>query len=159
MRMGYNVGNGRPAMRNSGREDRKVMEEQFIQTILTHYPQTQAIYLFGSYAADQQRADSDIDIALLLPPKTAKEAGNLALSQLHLSLVEQSGRDVDLINLRLVSSVFQKEIITEGQRIFCADVFAADEFEMLTLSFYQKLNEERREIMEAFARTGRAYPV
>jgi hypothetical protein len=30
---------------------------------------------------------------------------------------------------------------------------------MLVLSFYQKLNEERREILAAFAETGRAYPV
>ncbi|MCZ7670644.1 MAG: hypothetical protein M5U34_27580 [Chloroflexi bacterium] len=45
------------------------------------------------------------------------------------------------------------------RRIFCADEYAADEFEMLTLSYYQKLNEERREILAEFARTGRAYPV
>jgi predicted ATPase len=35
----------------------------------------------------------------------------------------------------------------------------ADEFEMLMLSFYQKLNEERQDILAEFARTGRAYPV
>lgn len=135
------------------------MNDQIIQTVLTHYPQTQAIYLFGSYAAGQQNADSDVDIALLLPPIVAKEAGAFPLSPLHLSLADQLGQEVDLINLRLVTSVFQKEIITEGQRIFCADVYAADEFEMLVFSFYQKLNEERRGILKAFAQTGRAYPV
>jgi hypothetical protein len=30
---------------------------------------------------------------------------------------------------------------------------------MLVLSFYQKLKEERREIVEAFLASGRAYPV
>ncbi len=135
------------------------MKKQIIETILSHYPQTQAIYLFGSYAAGQERADSDVDIALLLPPEMAKRAGNLALSQLHLSLSEQLGKEVDLINLRQVSSVFQKEIIMAEQKIFCADTAVADEFEMLTLSFYQKLNEERREILAEFARTGRAYQV
>jgi hypothetical protein len=30
---------------------------------------------------------------------------------------------------------------------------------MLTLSYYQKLNEERREILAAFAESGRAYDV
>lgn len=30
------------------------------------------------------------------------------------------------------------------------DTRAPDEFEMRTLSYYQKLNEERREILEAF---------
>lgn len=135
------------------------MKKQIVETVLSHYLQTQAIYLFGSYAAGQERADSDVDIALLLPPEMAKRAGNLALSQLHLSLSEQLGKEVDLINLRQVSSVFQKEIIMAEQKIFCADTVAADEFEMLTLSFYQKLNEERREILAEFACTGRAYQV
>jgi len=31
-----------------------------------------------------------------------------------------------------------------------------DEFEMLTLSYYQKLNQERAGILEKFAKSGRA---
>ena len=45
------------------------------------------------------------------------------------------------------------------RRIFCADAYAADEFEMMTLSFYAKLGDERREILEQFRETGRAYSV
>jgi hypothetical protein len=33
------------------------------------------------------------------------------------------------------------------------------EFEALTLSLYQKLNDERRDILAAFHATGRAYDV
>jgi len=64
-----------------------------------------------------------------------------------------------LINLRLVSTVFQKEIVVADRRIFCADRYAADEFEMLTFSYYQKLNEERKQILEEFFKTGKAYAV
>jgi len=46
-----------------------------------------------------------------------------------------------------------------GKVIFCNDENARLEFEMLTLSFYQKLNEERKEILEDFYKTRRAYPV
>ncbi len=67
------------------------------------------------------------------------------------------GKVVDLINLREVSTVFQNEIITADRRIYTGDAYGADEFEMLALSFYQKLGEERREILEEFWRTGRAY--
>lgn len=56
-------------------------------------------------------------------------------------------------------TVFQKEIVTTGRRIACADNYAAEEFEMLTLSLYQKLNEERKEILEQFFETGKAYDV
>ncbi len=135
------------------------MNEQIVQTILTHYPHVQAVYLFGSYGTEDERPSSDVDIALLLLPEQAKAAGSLLLGELHLALAELLGKEVDLVNLRQVSTVFQKEIVMTGQQIFCADVYAADEFEMLTLSYYQKLNEERREILAAFKESGRAYDV
>jgi hypothetical protein len=58
-----------------------------------------------------------------------------------------------------VPTVLQKEIVAAGRRVYQADEYAADEFEMLVISYYQKLNDERREILEAFNRTGRAYTV
>ena len=48
------------------------------------------------------------------------------------------------------------EVVTTGRRIYTGDARAADEFEMLTLSLYQKLNDERRAILEQFWATGRA---
>ncbi|MEA3396520.1 MAG: nucleotidyltransferase domain-containing protein, partial [Chloroflexota bacterium] len=64
-------------------------------------------------------------------------------------------KKVDLINLRRVPTVLQKEVIAADRRIYHADEYAADEFEMLTLSYYQKLNEERAEIIEDALATGR----
>ena len=135
------------------------VSEQIIQTILTHTPQVQAVYMFGSYGTEDERPSSDVDLALLLPPEQAKAEGSLLLGELHLALAELLGKEVDLVNLRQVSTVFQKEIVMTGRQIFCADSYAAAEFEMLTLSYYQKLNEERREILAAFKESGRAYNV
>ena len=45
-----------------------------VRTVLRHYPDTQAIYLFGSYGTENEWPDSDVDIALLLPPEQAKAA-------------------------------------------------------------------------------------
>jgi predicted nucleotidyltransferase len=132
---------------------------EIIRTIVDAYPATQAIYLFGSYGTEYENQTSDVDIALLLPHDMAKQVGSLALSKLRVDLEGLVRRDVDLINLRLVSTVFQKEIIAAERRVYCADEAAAAEFEMLVLSFYQKLNEERREILEAFFESGRAYDV
>ncbi len=64
---------------------------------------------------------------------------------------------MDLINLRQVSTVLQKEIIMADRRIFCADPYAAAEFEMLTLSYYQKLNKERAGILAEGLRSGSFY--
>ena len=126
------------------------VERTTIQSVLEHYSDTQAIFLFGSYGQDTAGPAADIDIALLLPPGRAKNINSLYATELHFELERLFSRDVDLINLRRVSTVFQKEIIMTGRRIYCSDNNAVDEFEMLTLSFYQKLNDERKEIVHDF---------
>lgn len=134
-------------------------EDRIVGTVLSVYPNTQAIYLFGSWGTEDEWPSSDVDIALLLPPEDARRIGSLAMSDLRFALQELLKKDVDLINLRLVPTVFQKEIILAERRIFCPDRYAADEFEMLVLSFYQKLNQERAGIMAEGLRSGRFYNV
>ncbi|HOU12329.1 MAG TPA: nucleotidyltransferase domain-containing protein [Anaerolineae bacterium] len=128
---------------------------QISNAVLAHYPETQAIYLFGSYQTADERPDSDVDIALLLPPQQAKAAGSLALSTLRSELEACLGRDVDLVNLRQAPTVLQKEVVAADRRIYLADEYAAAEFEMLTFSYYQKLNEERGFIIRDALTTGR----
>jgi predicted nucleotidyltransferase len=130
-----------------------------VRTILEHYPSAQAIYLFGTYGTADEWPDSDVDIAVLLPPEDARRWPQLTLTPCHYALADVLGRPVDLLNARAVSTVFQKEIVKSGRRLYCADDYAAAEFEMLTLSYYQKLNEERQAILKAFQETGRAYAV
>jgi len=130
-----------------------------IRTILKHYPDVQAIYLFGTYGTEDEWPDSDVDIAILLPHDQAKKEKNIILSRCRFELEYDLHREVDLLNARGVSTVFQKEIIFGGNLIYCADRYAVDEFEMLVISYYQKLNEERKEILESFYETGRAYAV
>ena len=133
--------------------------KNIITNLLKYFPEIEALYIFGSFATDDIWPNSDVDIAILLPEETAEKAGSLMMSPLRFELESLYKREVDLINLRLVSTVFQKEIIAADKRIYCADEYAADEFEMLTISYYQKLNEERKEILEEFFKTKRAYPV
>ncbi len=132
------------------------MNSTIIRIVLTHYPATQAIYLFGSYSTGNAGSHSDVDIALLPTPKQAKDP--LLMSRCHIEMENALSKEIDLLNARQVSTVFQKEIIT-GIRLYCADPYAADEFEMLVISYYQKLNQEREGILNAFYKTGRAYAV
>lgn len=134
-------------------------DDAIIHIVLRHYPEVQAIYLFGSYGTENEWPDSDVDIALLLPPKNSKEIGLLMLSCLRFELESLLNKSVDLLNLRQISTVFQKEVITADRRIYCSDEYAADEFEILVLSFYQKLNKERAEILAEGLRSGRFYNV
>ena len=126
-----------------------------VRSILEHSPTAQAIYLLGTYGTADEWPDSDVDIAVLLAPQQAKATGFLALSALRFELESSLKKEVDLINLRRVPTVLQKEVIVADRRIYQADEYAADEFEMLTLSYYQKLNEERAEIVKDALATGR----
>jgi len=128
-----------------------------IENVLIRFPEVQALYLFGSSVNGGEHPGSDVDIAILLTPEEAVQAGSMGLSDLRFDLEDALGKTVDLINLRTALTVFQKEIIIKGKRIYTGDEHAAEEFETLTISLYQKLNEERREILDEFRKTGRAY--
>ena len=131
------------------------VQAQMVETVLSDYPDTQAIYLFGSWGTEDEWPSSDVDMAVLLPPPRAKAVDFWGWNDLAMRLGSIAHKSVDLLNVRRVSTVFQKEVIMADRRIFCADEYAADEFEMLTLSFYQKLNQERAEVLAEGLRSGR----
>ncbi|HMD99720.1 MAG TPA: nucleotidyltransferase domain-containing protein [Terriglobia bacterium] len=133
--------------------------DAMVRIILQYYPSVQAIYLFGTHGTGDAWPDSDVDIALLLPPEHSRPQPHLMLTPCHDALADALGKPVDLLNVREVSTVFQKEIVHSGRRLYCTDENAVAEFEMLTLSHYQKLNEERKAILDSFEATGRAYAV
>ncbi len=135
-------------------ETRKPQLDEIVD-IVTRNLDAQAIYLFGSFGTADEQAESDLDIALLLSPQQAKQIGDLAWSDLRSELEDLVHKPVDLINLRRAPTVLQKEVLAAGRRIYQSNMHAANEFEMLTMSYYQKLNQERAEIIaDAFA-TGR----
>lgn len=133
--------------------------DSIIQVVLEHYPDTQAVYLFGSYGTEQEWPESDADIAVLLPPKESRKMGSLAMSDLRFALESVLHKEVDLINLRQVSTVLQKEVVTADRCIYEGDKYAAEEFDMLTLSRYQKLNEERAGILASALADGRFHKI
>ncbi|MFO7816682.1 MAG: nucleotidyltransferase domain-containing protein [Desulfovibrionales bacterium] len=132
--------------------------DTIIAIIRRHFPDVQGIYLFGSHTQESARSDSDLDIALLLPHEQAKQVKSLVGGDCRFELEKTLYQTIDLINARLVSTVLQKEIIL-GDLVYCSDRHAVEEFEMLTLSYYQKLNQERAAILDEFYKTGRAFTV
>ncbi len=117
-------------------ETDKADQSNLTHPILATYSNTQAIYLYGTWGTEEQRRDSDLDIAVLLPPATAQAVDALAWCQLSNEIARAAKVEyTDLINLHTAPVILRKEIIAADRRIYCADEYAADEFEMLTLSF------------------------
>lgn len=138
-----------------------MISEQYqaiIEIIHSAFPDVEAIYLFGSVDTVFETESSDVDIAILLPPPRAKSVTSETLRDVQFKLEDVIKRDIDLINIRMMNVVFRREIIKDAKRIYNVDSFAADEFEMMTMSLYQKLNEERADILDEIAATGRVLP-
>ncbi|MFU8832371.1 MAG: type VII toxin-antitoxin system MntA family adenylyltransferase antitoxin [Wenzhouxiangella sp.] len=125
--------------------------------VLSVVPSCQAIYIFGSAASGELVAGSDVDLALLLPIDRARSFDLTASIKLSTALSAVVGRDVDLINLREVDTVFQGQILSTGQRIYAEDDVLVDEFELQVIRMYQDLQQQRADIIQAGMQSGRFY--
>lgn len=70
-----------------------------LKEVLAHFPKIALAVLFGSVALGQQRADSDLDIAVAADhPLSAGEKLSIIGA-----LAERTGRPIDLIDLKAAS--------------------------------------------------------
>ncbi|ADC51514.1 DNA polymerase beta subunit [Alkalihalophilus pseudofirmus OF4] len=113
------------------------------------------ILIFGSYAKGNQRDDSDIDIAYY--PNDSMSPSpyeNFILAQ---ELARILNKEIDLINARNASTVFLAQIYTTGSLVYAEDENFFKYQQMLALSMYAKLNEERKEIVDRIEESGSIY--
>lgn len=109
-----------------------------------------ALYLFGSVAADAQRPDSDIDLAMLVE-KPLTELQRWSLAQ---DLAVELGKNVDLIDLRSASTVLRSQILHASHKLYVADAAVVAKFEDFIVGDYARLNEERAGILADIAERG-----
>ena len=65
-----------------------------IDTILKAYPKLERIYLYGSYARDEQTDESDIDVQVMMPQGSFVRRYDLALNS---KLTELTGKEVHIV--------------------------------------------------------------
>ncbi|MBP8019464.1 MAG: nucleotidyltransferase domain-containing protein [Hylemonella sp.] len=130
--------------------------EQLLADIQATLPEATAAWLYGSAARGEMNAQSDIDIAVLLPP-ALQYPPPWGLKARANELENRWHRSVDLVSLRSVSCVLQKEILASGRRLFCADELATDLAELNALSQYRAFNEAHAQEFERIAAPGKVY--
>ncbi len=130
--------------------------EEIITGILrSEIPDIIGIYLFGSQVDNTSRDDSDYDFAFLT--SRPEQFDPVYLFDLSNKLATTLSADVDLIDLYAVSLDLRFEIVTKGARIYCDDKTACDTFDMITISMYQRFEEERKPLIEAFKKRHTAH--
>ncbi len=118
------------------------------KAILDLYPDTEAIYVFGSYADSSYRPDSDVDIAILANELQPKEIWNLKGD-----ISKKVNKDVDLVSLNSVGRVLQYEILWKGIRIYEKDAESIAMKEMRILSLCNEYLEQTQELAEEIVRS------
>ncbi|MCM8624890.1 nucleotidyltransferase domain-containing protein [Accumulibacter sp.] len=91
--------------------------DEVIRSVLSRHPQVKLAVLFGSLAAGTARPDSDLDLAVADDQPLSVDA-RMALID---DLAQQTGRPVDLIDLKLAGEPLLGQILTRGRRIVGSD--------------------------------------
>jgi len=72
-------------------------------------------------------------------------------------LAIQLHRDVDLLDLRIASTVMRRQVLTTRQCLDTKNLQPKAEFEMYTYADYARLNEERRDLLKGIKARGLVY--
>lgn len=123
------------------------LDLDYIKSFLIEELEAELIYLFGSYAGGKARDNSDLDLAFL----SSKEIDDYQRFLTAQKLASKLDIDIDLVDLAEASTVFKTQII-QGKLIFAKNKQQKQQFELLTLKKYSRLNEERKEIIEKIER-------
>ena len=123
-----------------------------ISSIRTAFPNTLAIYLFGSRANGTANSDSDLDLAVLV----AGYAEPLQLWDISNDLAEIAGCDVDLLDMRAASTVMQYQILQTGCCLW-ANKLEADLFECFVLSEKLYFDQARAGLLDDIQKRGTVY--
>jgi predicted nucleotidyltransferase len=70
------------------------------------------LYVFGSFARDEEGKDSDLDILVEFDPDA--KIGLFALARLRRRLMEVMGREVDLVTPEAIRPEMREEILREA---------------------------------------------
>ena len=121
-----------------------------VAAIRARFAQVIAIYAFGSQVAGTANADSDLDLAVLVPGY----ADPLVLWDLSGALADIAGRPVDLLDMRAASTVMQYQVLMTGMRLWSAGL-EAGLFECYVLSEKTALDTARGPLLADIQASGK----
>lgn len=130
----------------------KNLEKQLIETIQNKID-PDFIILFGSFAKGTSHLDSDIDLAYF----SKKQLSSYERFLLANELAEITGREVDLIDLKQIDTVFTMQIFSQGQPIYIQDENEYTRQKMRAYSMYATLSEQRATVIKSIKDRGSVF--
>ncbi|QHS23987.1 nucleotidyltransferase domain-containing protein [Virgibacillus sp. MSP4-1] len=127
--------------------------KELIKETLEDRLQPAFMIVFGSYAKDSARDDSDLDLAYYSNQFLTSYERFLLMEE----LAEKCKVNVDLVDLKIADTVFAAQIFTTGEPIYVADKNVFVKERMKSLSMYARLNEQRAEILQGIRERGNIF--
>ena len=128
------------------------MAERLRDQCLSAWPDLLGLWAFGSRVRGQERADSDLDLALLVPGQTeGRRRWDVAAE-----LARELGFDVDLLDLRQASTVMAHQVLSTGECLFARQP-DADNWVAFLFNEKLALDAARAPLMEQIQREGKVY--
>ncbi|RUL54048.1 type VII toxin-antitoxin system MntA family adenylyltransferase antitoxin [Lysinibacillus antri] len=130
----------------------KEITQQLVDTINKQL-NTDFILLFGSFAKGNVREDSDVDLAYF----SEKQLSSYERFMLAADLAAVASREVDLVDIKQIDTVFTMQIFTQGVPIYIKNKNEFTRQKMRAYSMYTTLNEQRAPIIEAIKERGSVF--
>ena len=114
--------------------------------LLSREPEVVAGYVYGSYARGDSGPQSDLDLAVLLPP------GRRLVDKLALMAVlsGQVHREVDVVNLRDAGLDLIREVLRDGLKLIDRDKEHTLAWEAERMTDYSEFNPRRAELLDMY---------
>jgi len=119
-----------------------------VKEFMIEEPRIIAVYLLGSAGRESMRANSDIDLAIMIDPKT--KIPPLERMKLANNLSYALARTVDLGEISSKNLIYTAEAFFTGRCIYTKNKDVADLYRASLLGMYVQFNYDRREIMNAY---------
>ena len=128
----------------------EALHDQIVSRIRDSAPDASAIYAYGSRVKGRTHPESDLDIALLLPPGAAVSMVILAQLEGDLEAIVGCAVEVSVLN-REASVIHCKEVISTGVLLYIGNPLAVEAFEMQVLAEYADFCEDRIPVFQAYS--------
>lgn len=123
-----------------------------LQRLHERVPGLMAVHVFGSRCQGTARADSDLDLAVLV----AGYADPILLFELASDLANELGHEVDLLDFRAASTVMQAQILMQGECWWRLDA-SVEAYEAAVLNDKLSLDAARAGLLADIQTGGRVY--
>ena len=98
--------------------------------------EVEAVYLYGSYAKETAREDSDIDLAVIVSDENDFEGFDMPQTRYNYDLGKLTGKKIEVQNLESVAIDFAHRVLYEGELLMGLGSKKRVDFEEMVLRVY-----------------------